>query len=91
MNSLRECAILAIDADGFEGKSICCAYVPKPDTDVNSFVLRNELGKVLPHYMVPSLWMAFDNLPKNSSGKIDRNTLTAHFLQHRPAPRAGLL
>ena len=91
MNSLRECAILAVDADGFEGKRICCAYVPQPETAVTSFGLRQALGKVLPPYMVPSLWLAFDTLPKNASGKIDRNTLTAHFLQHRPAPRSGLL
>ena len=91
MNSLRECAIVAIDADGFERKRICCAYVPQPETAVTSFGLRQALGKVLPPYMVPSLWLAFDTLPKNASGKIDRNTLTAHFLQHRPAPRAGLL
>jgi len=87
MNSLHECAILAIDADGFEGKSICCAYVAKPDTDVNSFGLRKELGVVLPPYMVPSLWMAFDTLPKNSSGKIDRNKLKEHFLHHKTAHR----
>jgi amino acid adenylation domain-containing protein len=91
LRSLRECAILAIETDGFEGTSICCAYVPEPDTDVNAFVLRKELGGVLPPYMVPSLWMAFDNLPKNSSGKIDRNKLKEQFLQQRTAPRQVLL
>ena len=80
-----------IDADGFEGTRICCAYVPQPETEVTAIGLRQALGKVMPPYMVPSLWLAFDTLPKNASGKIDRNTLTAHFLQHRPAPRAGLL
>ena len=85
LNGLRECAVLAIDADGFEGKSICCAYVPQPETEVNAIVLRKELCRVLPQYMVPSLWMAFDILPKNSSGKIERNKLKEHFLQKRTA------
>ena len=91
LNCLRECAILAIDSDGFEGKSICCAYVPQPETEVNAIVLRKKLIRVLSHYMVPSLWMAFDTLPKNSSGKIDRNKLKEYFLQQRTTHQSVLL
>jgi acyl-coenzyme A synthetase/AMP-(fatty) acid ligase len=37
--------------------------------------VRAELEKTLPRYMLPSHWMEFDELPKNTNGKIDRPRL----------------
>ncbi|MBB1650688.1 non-ribosomal peptide synthetase [Delftia sp. UME58] len=41
------------------------------DTDV----LRAQLGRVLPDYMVPSAVMVLDSLPLNTNGKVDRKAL----------------
>jgi acyl-coenzyme A synthetase/AMP-(fatty) acid ligase len=72
--------VVAIPSDGFEGTMICCAYVSGSDSAVNEATLRNGLRRIVPSYMMPSRWMAFDRLPKNSSGKIDRPRLRELFL-----------
>jgi len=89
---LQEVAVVAIDADGFEGKQICCAYVPVAETDVSPLILRKELSKAVPAYMLPSRWRAFAKLPVNANGKIDRRQLRELFQQEgtdtSPALRA---
>jgi amino acid adenylation domain-containing protein len=79
LHVLKECAVVAIRADGFEGATICCAYVPRSDAHVTPVVLRSELSKTLPSYMIPTKWMAFDKLSKNPNGKIDRPALRERF------------
>lgn len=79
---LRECAVVAIPADGFEGATICCAYVPAPDARVTPIALRRQLASMLPPYMLRIRWMAFDSLPKNANGKIDRRQLQEAFQNH---------
>lgn len=85
MDCLRECAIVSIQTEGFEGATICCAYVSFPERDVTPVLLRKELSKALPNYMIPSRWMAFDKLPKNANGKIDRRKLKEEFQHHEAA------
>ena len=80
---LRESAAVAIHSDGFEGWSICCAYVPAPSHDVSAESLRKNLAGYLPGYMLPSRWMRYDSLPKNANGKIDRPRLKTAFLPDR--------
>jgi amino acid adenylation domain-containing protein len=80
VQNLDECAVVAVDTEGFEGTAICCAYVPRSDADVTSIALRKELSRVLPNYMLPSRWKSFDSLPKNANGKIDRPGLRQRFL-----------
>jgi acyl-CoA synthetase (AMP-forming)/AMP-acid ligase II len=82
MACLQECAVVAVSTDGFEGATICCAYAPALDAKVTPITLRKELGKVLPHYMLPSRWMHLDRLPKNANGKIDRRQLGEAFQAH---------
>jgi amino acid adenylation domain-containing protein len=76
---LRESAVVAIPTSGFEGVSICCAYVASPQRDVSPAALRSELSKVLPGYMLPSRWMAMEELPKNANGKIDTRLVKSRF------------
>jgi amino acid adenylation domain-containing protein len=85
---LQECAVVAININGFEGATICCAYVASQGHDVTPVTLRHELGKALPKYMLPSRWRRFDSLPKNANGKIDRRILKEHFEQNE-AQTAG--
>jgi amino acid adenylation domain-containing protein len=83
---LRECAVVAVPTDGFEGMTICSAYVPIPDgVDVKPWCLRERLSNLLPAYMVPSQWMAFDALPLNMNGKIDRPSLVQRFAAGMPS------
>ncbi len=89
---LKESAVVAITTDRFEGATICCAYVPLPGAKVTPAALRKELARSLPPYMLPSDWRAFDALPKNANGKIDRRQLKEDFRNYAPAiPQSGLL
>jgi len=76
---LQECAVVAITTDGFEGTTICGAYIAAPGADVTPVTLRRELGKRLPGYMLPARWMAFERFPKNVNGKVDRRRLKEAF------------
>jgi len=82
LTCLRECAVVAVSTDDFAGTAICCAYVPSPGVAVTPGELRNALGKVLPAGMLPSRWMAFDRLPRNANGKVDRRQLQEAFAKH---------
>jgi amino acid adenylation domain-containing protein len=79
--ALRESAVVAVESGGFEGITICCAYVPADGHTVTSQNLKLSLGRVVPSYMVPSQYLACDALPKNPSGKIDRSQLREKFKQ----------
>jgi amino acid adenylation domain-containing protein len=82
LDSVREGAVVAIPTDGFEGALLCCAYVPAAGTAATPTALRQGLARLLPSHMLPSRWMAFDELPKNGNGKIDRASLKRMFENH---------
>ena len=79
LGHLREVAVVAVPSDGFEGNSICCAYVAARGRSVSPAALRQELTRLLPAYMLPSRWMALADLPTNATGKIDRRRLREMF------------
>jgi amino acid adenylation domain-containing protein len=74
LGEVRECAVVAVETDGFEGNAICCAYVPE-EPEVGPPLLRAALARSLPVPMLPTRWRAFDELPRNANGKIDRRAL----------------
>jgi amino acid adenylation domain-containing protein len=78
---VRECAVVGIDVGGFEGTTICCAYAVSDGADLSALALRSAVSRLLPAYMLPARWRAFDLLPKNVNGKIDRNLLKESFVQ----------
>jgi amino acid adenylation domain-containing protein len=86
MGRLQECAVVAIPTDNFGGWMICCAYVVRAGDDVNLTLLREHLKKLVPSYMFPARWMAYDVLPKNANGKIDRPGLKERFIQNEAVP-----
>jgi amino acid adenylation domain-containing protein len=89
---LQECAVVAIQTESFGGWMICCAYAGRNGADVTPNSLREHLKKFVPSYMFPVRWMAYDVLPKNANGKIDRPRLKERFLQAEvalPATEAG--
>ncbi len=71
--------VLGIDwaaARGFEenGKSYLCAYYTA-DVAVDPDVMRTELAKRLPYYMIPAYYIKIDSVPLKANGKMDRKAL----------------
>ncbi|HEU4702446.1 MAG TPA: amino acid adenylation domain-containing protein [Conexibacter sp.] len=79
LDGVRECAVVAVEAEGFEGVAICAAYVA--DGGLEPPALRRALSAVLPTYMMPARWLSLDGLPKNQNGKTDRPLLRELFAQ----------
>ena len=75
LQAVRECAVVAIPSNGFEGTAICCAYVG----DASPSALCAQLGQIVPAYMLPSRWLAMARLPLNGNGKLDRPGLRQQF------------
>jgi len=85
-DALQECAVVAIQTDGFGGWMICCAYVARNGASVTQPLLRRHLEKLVPGYMLPVRWMQYPALPKNANGKIDRPRLKDCFLAAEREP-----
>jgi acyl-coenzyme A synthetase/AMP-(fatty) acid ligase len=83
---LAESAVVALPSDGFEGSTICCAYVSSAAAKIAPANVRKELARLIPGYMLPSRWLVLAELPKNQNGKVDRKALR-ELLER--APRAG--
>ena len=79
LGTLRECAVVGVPSQDFDGVAICCAFAPLAGTDVTPVALREALTRALPSYMVPSRWLEFAELPKTTNGKIDRRRLKELF------------
>ncbi|MCA1702077.1 MAG: condensation domain-containing protein, partial [Actinobacteria bacterium] len=77
------------------GHNRLVAYlVPADTTTPSAAVLRDTLKQTLPDYMLPSAFVELDQLPLNSSGKVDRRALPAPDGSQRPeseyvAPRTA--
>lgn len=76
---LRESAVVAVPSSGFDGMTLCCSYVSADAPTMSAAELREELGRWLPGYMIPSQFRALKALPKNATGKIDRKALRAQW------------
>jgi amino acid adenylation domain-containing protein len=84
IRGVAECAVVGAPSDGFEGTAICCAWAPRPGAELDQLQLRQALGRALPSYMLPTRWIALDELPKNVNGKIDRRLLREMFTAQAP-------
>jgi amino acid adenylation domain-containing protein len=86
---LRECAVVAIPTDGFEGNAICCAYVDHSRDGISPVDLRDHLARLVPPYMLPSQWLSMDALPLNGNGKVDRPRLRKEFQERMAKPASA--
>jgi amino acid adenylation domain-containing protein len=79
VEGVAECAVVAVESDGFEGASICCAWSPRVGAELDQLKLRSALADTLPSYMLPTQWLELESLPRNVSGKADRRLLKERF------------
>ncbi|MGH9960190.1 MAG: non-ribosomal peptide synthetase, partial [Pyrinomonadaceae bacterium] len=72
--AVAEAVVVARQAHSDETQIV--GYVV-PAADVSVTALRNHLMQTLPHYMVPSAFLALEALPLTPNGKVDRKALPA--------------
>jgi amino acid adenylation domain-containing protein len=86
MPEIGEGVVVALQAEGFGGHTICCAYVAKGGVALSPAAARERLAALVPRYMLPARWRAMDQLPSNANGKVDRVALREMFGQERGEP-----
>ncbi|MCA1681602.1 MAG: amino acid adenylation domain-containing protein, partial [Actinobacteria bacterium] len=77
---VAEAVVVAHEDGGY--KRLVAYLVPVlGSAALNTTAVRESLGQVLPDYMVPSTFVVLDQLPLNSSGKVDRKAFPPPDLQ----------
>jgi acyl-CoA synthetase (AMP-forming)/AMP-acid ligase II len=76
---MQDAAVVALDFEGADSKTICCAYVPLPGNELTPAALKGRLARLLPRYMIPERWMILERMPHNGNGKADRTLLRERF------------
>ena len=80
--AIQSAVVVGYETEG--GKELAAYLVAaRGQTLPDSSVLRQHLSATLPDYMLPAYFVSLEQLPLNSSGKIDRRAL--------PAPNQNLL
>ncbi|MCG5104728.1 non-ribosomal peptide synthetase [Oceanobacillus alkalisoli] len=69
---MKDCVVLNY-LDKSENNSLC-AYVIS-NQEINPFEIRKQLAERLPEYMIPARYVAIDEVPLTSNGKVDREVL----------------
>jgi amino acid adenylation domain-containing protein len=82
-------AVVAAREDRAGEKVLAAFYVAKAGKSVPAGELRSALEATLPHYMVPSHFVALEKLPLTANGKIDRNALPSLAPAERRSASAG--
>lgn len=78
INNIKSCVVLPIERNGeFKGLAafLCLDIKPTMNEFDYSQQIRNELLKLVPHYMVPKKYIYIDQMPQTNNGKIDRSYL----------------
>ena len=83
---VQDAAVVALDSDEPDARSIACAYVLHPGVDLAPLALKKKLTEVLPAYMLPRQWMSLPQLPRNNNGKTDRPLLKQQFQNNKSDP-----
>ena len=74
--SVRECVVVAREEEG-RGRRLVAYVVGEGGVRPDAEALREELGRRLPEYMVPAVFVALERLPLTENGKVDRRALPA--------------
>ncbi|MEV0299405.1 non-ribosomal peptide synthase/polyketide synthase, partial [Nocardia sp. NPDC050710] len=70
-------SVVVVRSDQRTGDQLVAYVVAAPNARVDSELVREDLGRQLPAYMVPTLVLVLDEFPLNASGKLDRKALPA--------------
>ncbi|MDT7767718.1 MAG: fatty-acyl-CoA synthase [Mycobacterium sp.] len=80
-DDVREAAVVGVDDEDF-GKRLCAYIVPAPTAARDPQEIKNYVKDNLARYKVPRDVYFVDQLPRNTTGKLLRNALTALHAQH---------
>jgi amino acid adenylation domain-containing protein len=69
--------IVVVREDGNRGSTLVAYVVAAPDACLTESELRDYLGKHLPEYMIPTLFVLAHELPVTANGKPDKAALPA--------------
>ena len=75
LHPLLEEAVVLTRPDASGNLNLEAWSVPRAETSVTGYQLRQYLNNKLPAYMVPPLIHVIDRLPRTPSGKLDRSAL----------------
>ncbi len=73
-SAVREAAVVLRDGDP-GGPRLAAFVVPERRSFPGASELRASLREMLPEYMIPSVFVVLERLPRLSSGKVDRASL----------------
>ncbi|MBL8589393.1 MAG: amino acid adenylation domain-containing protein [Methylobacteriaceae bacterium] len=82
LEGVAQAAVVLRNDDGVD--QLVAFLLPEPAQALDSKSLRSSLRERLPPYMVPARYEFIDDLPRLSSGKIDRKALKAATLSVDP-------
>ena len=68
-------AVVVVRDDLTGGRELVAHVVPANGEPPDVEGLRSFLGRTLPDYMIPGLWVFLDELPRTPGGKLDRRAL----------------
>ena len=78
LTQVRESVVIAHSRGNSGSNHFLTAYVTGHNTmPIDIQALRDALQPILPHYMVPALFIALEKLPLNNNGKVNRTALPA--------------
>ncbi|MDE9467192.1 amino acid adenylation domain-containing protein [Xenorhabdus bovienii] len=77
--------VVITDGEG-ESKHILAFYLCAKHILLTNDVVRTQLERELPHYMVPDIIVSCENFPLGTNGKIDRKGLLARYKAEKGDP-----
>ena len=87
LDGILQCAVVVHELD--EGLARLVGFVvASPGANIDSF--RDALAAKLPGYMIPASIIGLDEMPRNTSGKIDRARLSARADERRAPQQAEI-
>ena len=77
INGVKQAIVIA--KPDLSGQSRLLAYLVTDHEKTNTALIRKQLEENLPDYMIPSSFIQMEELPKTSSGKVDKKALPLHI------------